>query len=127
MGMNRRTTLVVDTDEAMLISVERLLEDEGIDTTTTWDAQEALAMLRSKHYDVLLLAEHPPEISCARILRQLRESGVRTPAIVMQSAPRHPFETVYLQSLDTYAVVPKCNRGAVTDAVRRCASGQTHT
>ncbi len=122
MDINRRRALIVDTDETVLISVERLLEEEGIDTTTTWDMREAIAMLRSKRYDVLLLAEHPPEISCGRILRQLRESGDRTPAIVMQSAPRHPFETIYLQSLDTYAVVPKRDGSAIANAVRRCTS-----
>ncbi len=124
MDVSRRRALILDTDEAVLISVERLLEEEGIDTTTTWDVREAFAMLQSKRYDVLVLAEHPPQISCRHILRQLRESGDRTPAIVMQSAPRHPFETVYLQSLDTYAVVPKCNGSAIADAVRRCTSGQ---
>lgn len=121
-GADRRTALIVDMDEAVLISVERLLEDEGIDTSTTWDPRHALAMLRSRHYDVLLLAEHPPEIDCRHILRQLRESGDQTPTIVMQSAPRHPFETRYLQSLDTYAVVPKRNRSAIAGAVHRCTS-----
>jgi DNA-binding response OmpR family regulator len=125
MGTERRTALIVDTDEAVLISVERLLEDEGIDTTTTWDSRQALAMLRSRRYDVLLLAEHPPEINCRHILRQLRESGDRTPTIVMQSAPRHPFETRYLQSLDTYAVVTKRDGSAIADAVRRCTSEAT--
>lgn len=124
MDVSRRRALIVDTDETVLISVERLLEEEGIDTTTTWDMREALAMLRSKRYDVLLLAEHPPEISCGHILRQLRESGDRTPTIVMQSAPRYPFETVYLQSLDTYAVVPKGDGNAIANAVRRCTSDE---
>ncbi len=122
MGINRKRVLIVDTDETVLISIERLLEEEGIDTTTTWDVREALAMLRSKRYDALVLAEHPPEISCGHILRQLRKSGDWTPAIVMQSAPRHPFETVYLQSLDTYAVVPKRDGNAIASAVRRCTS-----
>ncbi len=122
MDMNRRRALIVDTDETVLISVERLLEEEGIDTTTTWDMREALAMLRSKRYDVLVLAEHPPDISCGQILRQLRESGDRTPAIIMQSAARHPFETVYLKSLDPYEVVPKRDGNAIAKAVRRCTS-----
>ena len=122
MGANRRAALIVDSDEAALISVEHLLEDEGIDTTTTWDAREALDILRSKRYDVLLLAEHPPEIDCRRFLRQLRESGDRTPTIVMQSTPRHPFETPYLQSLGPFAVVSKRNGIAIAEAVRRCVS-----
>lgn len=122
MGGHRKSALIVDTDEAVLISLQGLLEDDGVDTTTTWDAREALALLRARHYDVVLVAEHPPEISCKQFLRQLRGQGDRTPALVLQSAPRHPFETRYLESLDTYAVVPKRNGRAIAEAVRRCTS-----
>ena len=123
MAGHRKTALIVDTDEAVLISLQELLEGDGVDTTTTWDTGEALALLRAKHYDVVLVAEHPPEISCEQFLRKLRGRGDRTPTLVLQSAPRHPFETRYLESLDTYAVLPKCNRKAIAEAVRRCTTG----
>ena len=118
----RRTALILDTDETILIGLEQLLEDDGVQTTTTWDVREALALLRSKHYDVVLLAEHPPEINCKQFLHQLRAWGDRTPMVVLQSAPRHPFETRYLQSLDTYAVVSKRNPRQIAQTVRKCMS-----
>lgn len=118
----RGTALILDIDETVLIGLERLLEDDGVQTTTTWDAREALALLRSRRYDVVLLAEHPPEISCKQFLRQLRARGDRTPTVILQAAPRHPFETRYLQSLDTCAVVSKRNPQQIAQAVRKCVS-----
>ncbi len=75
MGVRRRTALVLDTDEAAMISLQRMLQDEGIDTTITWDQQEALALLRSKRYDVLLLAEHPPQLDSKYILQQIESTA----------------------------------------------------
>ncbi len=118
----RGSALILDIDETVLIGLERLLEDDGVQTTTTWDAREALALLRARHYDVVLLAEHPPEINCKQFLRQLRAGGVRTPTVVLQSAPLHPFETRYLESLDACAVVSKRNPQQIAQAVRKVVS-----
>jgi len=122
MAGHRKTALIVDLDESALISLQSILEDDGVDTTTTWDTGEALTLLRAGHYDVVLVAEHPPEICCSVFLRQLRGRGERIPVVLLQSTPRHPFETPYLKSLDTYAVLPKYDRQAIAEAVRRCTT-----
>ena len=48
------TVLIVDNDESALIEIERVLEDAGFNTTTTWDVSEADQLLRSNNYDHIL-------------------------------------------------------------------------
>ena len=105
--MSRRNkVLIVDCDADYLITLERHLEEEGFDTTTTWDACEAMALLGSRQFNVILVGEHPPEVKCEEILKGVK-SRRSVPCIVLQTATRHPFEAQYLSSLGAYAVVPK--------------------
>ena len=103
---HRKKVLIVDCDADYLIALERHLEEEGFDTTTTWDACEAMALLGSRQFNALLVGEHPPEVKCGEILKGVR-SRRSVPCIVLQAATRHPFEAQYLSFLGAYAVVPK--------------------
>jgi DNA-binding NtrC family response regulator len=82
------------------------LEEEGFDTTTTWDLCEAIALLGSRQFSVLLVGEHPPEVKCEEILKRF-QSRRSIPCIVLQAAMRHPFEAQHLSFLGAYAVIPK--------------------
>ncbi len=62
----RKKVLVLNTHAEFLIALQRVLEEEGFDTTTTWDTQEVLALLVSREFDVVLLGEHPPEMNSPR-------------------------------------------------------------
>jgi len=113
---HRRKVLIVDCDADYLISLERYFEEGGFDTTTTWDACEAIALLASRQFNALLVGEHPPEAKSEEILRGLRRS---VPCIVLQAAVRHPFEAQYLSFLGAYAVVPKQNIKDVMETVHQ--------
>ena len=105
---HRKKVLIVDCDADYLMTLERHLEEGGFDTTTTWDACEAIALLGSRQFNALLVGEHPPEVKSEEILRGLRTRR-SAPCIVLQAAMRHPFEAQYLSFLGAYAVVPKQN------------------
>ena len=103
---HRKKVLIVDCDADYLMTLERHLEEEGFDTTTTWDVCEAMALLASRQFNALLVGEHPPEVKCEEILKGLR-SRRSVPCIVLQAATRHPFEAQHLRFLGAYAVIPK--------------------
>jgi ActR/RegA family two-component response regulator len=42
-----KRVLVLDFDHDLLITLERVLEDAGFRTTTTWDVKEGVALLQS--------------------------------------------------------------------------------
>ena len=115
---HRKKVLILDCDADYLITLERYLEEGGFDTTSTWDACEAMALLGSRQFNALLVGEHPPEVKSGEILRGLR-SRRSVPCIVLHAAARHPFEPQYLSSLGAYAVIPKQQMKEVMDNVHQ--------
>ena len=116
---SRKKILVLDSDSELLIALEQVLEEEGFNTTTTWDAREAVALLASARFDALLVGEHPPEVKSAELLKRLQAQRSGIPCIVMQSAALHPFEAQYLCALGAYAVVPKWKHKAIVEQIRQ--------
>ena len=118
MGGVRKKILILDHDERVLIDLERILEDEGFETTTTWDLREASDLLAQRDFDLLLLGEHPPEVRCAEFLKTLRSRQISPAYIVMGTAARHPFEGRYLCWLGAYAVMPKWKYSDIVAKIR---------
>lgn len=120
MKEQQKGILILSSDEGLLMTLERLLEDAGFETTTTWDPGEALRLLGSRRFDLVLLGDHPPDVDGGKVLRQLRAGKVDAPCIVLQSAARHPFEAGYFQSLGAYRVITKRDRGDLAETIRQC-------
>lgn len=120
MGGLRKKILILDHDERVLIDLERILEDEGFETTTTWDLREAWDRLAHREFDLLLLADHPPEVRCAEFLKTLQSRQISPSCIVLQTAARYPFERQYLCWLGAYAVMPKWKYRDVVAKIREC-------
>ncbi len=118
--MNRRNrVLIVDKDERVLIALERLLEDEGFDTTTTWSAREALDYAVSEGCEVLVIGDQLPDLSCEQFLREVQRHGAVPVVVVMASAaPQVPAMTSYLMSLGATSAVRKRNLGDVVEQVK---------
>lgn len=118
--MNRRKrVLIVDKDEGVLIALERLLEDEGFDTTTTWSAREALDYAVAEGCEVLVMGDQLPDLSCEQFLREVQREGASPVIVVMASAaPRVPAMASYLISLGATSAVRKRNLGEVVEQVK---------
>jgi CheY-like chemotaxis protein len=116
---SRKRILVPDTDAEFLIALEHVLEEEGFNTTTTWDSREAIALLASTRFDALLVGEHPPEVKSTELFKRLQAKHQGIPCIVMQSAPRHPFEAQHLCALGAYAVIPEWEHQAIVEQLRQ--------
>ena len=64
--------LILGRDPDTLITLQRVFEDAGLDTTITWDEAEAHKWARSMQFDVLLLRECPPGLIAESIWHELR-------------------------------------------------------
>ncbi len=78
--------LVVDANENVLIRLERVLEDAGFETTTTWDPQEAMCFLHAVAFDLLLIGDHPPEVNARELLKAISALQPTPCCIVLQSS-----------------------------------------
>lgn len=117
MNSPKKHILIADSDEQALIELERLLEDEGFQTTTAWSTAETVNLLGQVEFDLLLVADHPPELNCEVILRRRRAAGAKTPLVVMETSPRHPFAEPYLVTLGADKFVQKWRQGDVKSVV----------
>ncbi len=117
MNHARKRILISDCDAEALISLEHLLEDDGFDTTTAWTTDETLNLLEQKKFDLVLAADHPPELNCERLLRNSRSR--ETPVVALENVPRHPFAEPYLMALGAKGIVHKWRQEEVKGFVNK--------
>ena len=80
----RHRALVVDTDPDTLIKLQHVLEEANIDVTITWDELEACQLIETTPFDLLLIADHPPELNAAAILDDLSSRGTCPPVLILR-------------------------------------------
>ena len=102
----RRSILVVDHDEDVLLRLEHLLETAGFDTTVTWRLDEVRQFIEQQRYDLLVIGHHPPDLDAFRVL-QITGGDRRPPCIVLHPPDRFPFDAEYFYSLGAHAVLSK--------------------
>ena len=117
-SIHRKKILIVDSDANRLIVLEQMLEDAGYDTTTTWHVRRAKALLASDDFSLVLLGEHPPEISRADILETIWSKAPAIPCIVMRSAPSS--SEMEDHSSSAHAAVSKCTLNDVIEKINHC-------
>jgi CheY-like chemotaxis protein len=84
MGEGSHRILIVDTDPDTLITLQHVLEDAGVDTTVTWDEAEARQLVRSKPFDLILVGDHPPELTAETLLREFRSRDTVYPCLILR-------------------------------------------
>ena len=114
MKQPRQRILISDCDVEALIALERVLEDDGFDTTTVCTHDETVRLLTQQQFDLVLVADHPPELNCERLLRQ---SKLGVPIVALENRARHPFSEPYLLSLGAKKIVHKWEHEEVQNAV----------
>lgn len=119
---SRKRVLIVDHDEHLLIRLEHLFEDEGLDTTTTWSATEALELFRGSSYDVLVAGDRLMDLKCEELLRELQRDGSGAPVLVLDSAiPQVPSIASYFISLGAAGIVRRRKLDEVLERVKELA------
>ena len=78
-----KRVLIVDDDEQVLMKLESRLEAEGYSTTTAWSGQEALRLLRTGAFDLVLLDDFLTDVSTDEVLRQAQTMPSPPPTLLL--------------------------------------------
>ncbi|MFP4525847.1 MAG: PleD family two-component system response regulator [Bacteroidales bacterium] len=86
MGENKKI-LVVDDSETNVFLLQKLLEEEGFDIEYAYSGKEALKLLNSKTYFLVLMDIMMPGIDGYDILQKLKETNkLKSTPIIMVTA-----------------------------------------
>jgi DNA-binding NtrC family response regulator len=123
----RKKVLVADCHEEVLIALERMLEDAGFDTTTVWTAKDALRLLDSQDFDLVLVNEYLPDAECEDLLKALRKRNAPMPCVVMQPSAPEITDFTDLQALGAYDIVCKYAYRQIVELVSECLACEKKT
>ena len=127
MNTPRKTVLVADGHEDVLIALEKILEEAGFDTATVWTARDALKLLDSRAFDLVLINEYLPDAECEDLLKALHERGAQMPCVVMQPSAPEITDFTNLQALGARDVVCKYAYRQIVDVIRACLACENTT
>jgi|SRR6516225_11446040 DNA-binding NtrC family response regulator len=123
----RKRVLIADCHGDVLVTLEKVLEEAGFDTATVWTAREALQLLDTQFFDLVLTNEYLPDAECEEFLTALQGRGAQMPCIVMQPSAPEITEFRNLQALGARDVVCKYAYRQIVDVISACLAGEKLT
>jgi DNA-binding NtrC family response regulator len=120
MEAQRKKVLVADCHEEVLIALEKVLEDAGFETTTVWTAKDAIRLLKSQGFDLMLVNEYLPDAECEDLLKALHQKLADMPCIVMQPSAPEITDFTALEALGAREVVCKYAYRHIVEVVSEC-------
>jgi CheY-like chemotaxis protein len=123
-GEGRKRVLIVDNNEDILWTLQATIENAGFDTRTTWSGFEALALLESREFDVLLVDDYLPDLHANDFLKRVRRLTVQPSIVVMQGPTPSATDLRHYASLGASAVVRKRDTAEVCKAISSCCNEQ---
>jgi len=99
--------LIVDNDEDVLDALDKQLRGKGFEARITWSGHEALALLQSQTFDVLLVDDYLADIHVAEFLKRVKLLSRQPVVVVMQECQPAPADVRRYQSLGASAVADK--------------------
>src|SRR5579883_3648595 len=121
---DKQKVLIVDNDDHVLWQFRELLEERGFSTQTTWSGHEALALLKSGKFDILLVDDYLPDLHSHDFLKRVSRLPIRSSVVVMHSSPPKPSDLQSYAGLPVSQLVDKRDAGKVCQAVLSCAGAR---
>jgi CheY-like chemotaxis protein len=123
-GDPKANVLIVDNDDRMLWKYQEMLENAGFRTCATWSGHEALGLLRSGGFDVLLVDDYLPDLHSHDFLERVNRLSIQPAVVVMHSSPAKPGDLQCYASLGVSEVIDKADAARVCRAVSACGVEQ---
>ncbi|KRM10762.1 response regulator transcription factor [Lentilactobacillus farraginis] len=101
-----KKVLVVDDEPAIVTLLEYNLKQANFDVQSATNGADALSMIESNHYDIVLLDLMLPEMSGEEVLKRIRMDRNDTPVIVL-TAKDTEFDKVFGLEMGADDYVPK--------------------
>lgn len=117
---NKFKVLIVDNDDRVLWRFQEALENAGFDTYATWSGHEALALLRSGEFRVLLVDDYLPDVHSHDFLERVGRLPIQPAIVVMHGSAPRPADLQCYESLGVAEVVDKRDPTRVCQAVSSC-------
>jgi CheY-like chemotaxis protein len=103
----RSSVLIVENDDHALTFLEALAKNEGFDSRATWSGHEALALIESRPFDVVLVNNHLPDLYYGDFLKRASRQVPHPYIVVMQKGKPLPGAMRRHKTLGAVAVVDK--------------------
>lgn len=94
MSQQRDVVLIVDDDEAVLTMLVKVIRSNGIDAETATNGEDALKLIESKSYDLILLDVNMSGIDGFEVVETIRKKRIKTPIIIV-SGRKEDYDTLY--------------------------------
>src|SRR5437016_5143372 len=120
----KANVLIVDNDDRILWRFQEMLENAGFNTTATWSGHEALGLLRSGVFDVLLVDDYLPDLHHHDFLERVRRLSIQPSIVVMHDSVPKPSDLQCYSSLGASELVDKRDPARVCQAVSFCYTEQ---
>ena len=103
----KRTVLIVDDEKTIVDILKFNLQKEGYETLEAYDGKEALALFESSHPDLILLDVMLPYLNGFDVCRQIRETDILTPIIMLTAREEETDKVMGLEiGADDYITKP---------------------
>lgn len=116
--------LIVDNNPCVLEAFEQVLAKVGFDTRTTWSGREALALLGSQEFDVLLVDDYLLDLHASDFLSPVGQLPVQPWIVVMQASMPTTNDLLRYAALGAFSVVRKNHLAEVCKAVSSCCAAE---
>ena len=123
-GDYKTHVLIVDNDDRTLWKYQEILENAGFSTCATWSGHEALGLLRSGAFDVLLVDDYLPDLHSHDFLERVNRLSIQPAVVVMHSSPAKPADLQCYASLGVSEVIDKADAARLCRAVSACGVEQ---
>ena len=113
--------LLVEDDELVSRSIQRLLERHQIKVVTATDGQEALDLVDRTNFDIVLLDLMLPEVNGFQFLRALRHTDQEELPVVVVTSRTDPVNHFWARRLGAMEYIEKPVDGEyLMEVVDRC-------
>jgi CheY-like chemotaxis protein len=116
---HRKKVLIVESNDAMAENLQSRLQEIGFDARITWSGHEALALVQSSEFEVLLMDSYLPDLHTSDFLKRLSHLPLQPWVVVMKGRAGTESQRRY-RALGVSTVVNKRDAARVIEAVSSC-------
>jgi DNA-binding response OmpR family regulator len=99
--------LIIEDEESVLLALEDDLRIEGYQVSSAKDGRKGLSMAKEQGYDLIILDIMLPEMNGFEVCRQLRQSGITTPILILTAKSQEVDKVLGLElGADDYVTKP---------------------
>jgi len=99
--------LIIEDEESVLMALEIDLKIEGYEVSSAKDGVTGLTMAKEKGYDLIILDIMLPEMNGFEVCKQLRQSGIMTPVLMLTAKSQEIDKVLGLElGADDYVTKP---------------------